>query len=78
MSSFLGFSWVFTGLDDGLPTQIVSPRPADARICFFAFKISERSVTLLSGKYYDRFQNGMPICGKIERYIPNMGKSFDY
>jgi hypothetical protein len=40
---FFRFFGLLADLDDGMPTQIVPPRPANAPICFFAFKISERS-----------------------------------
>jgi hypothetical protein len=39
---------------------------------------AEKDITLLSGKNYDRIQNGIPICGKFARYSPDMGKSFDF
>jgi hypothetical protein len=43
---FVGVGWP----GGWIANSIVSPRPADARICFFAFKISERSVLSLKGE----------------------------
>jgi len=38
----------------------------------------KRLTALLSGKNCDRFQNSIPISGKIARHTPNMGLSFDF